>query len=47
MHYANLDECTKGMEGVIWRSIITIGITVAILTISIMVHFCLVLYSHW
>ena len=47
MHYANVDECTKGMEGIIWRSVIMIGLVFAVLAISIAVHFTLVLYSHW
>ena len=47
MQYTNMEECQAGMKTIIWRSIVIITIAAAVIALSITIHFCLVLYTHW
>ena len=45
--WGTLEECTASMKKVMWRTTITVVVLFAIIWLSITIHFCMVLYTHW
>ena len=46
-HYDTRDECIEGMEKIIFRAGVVIGVLILVVALVLPIHFACVLYNHW